>query len=736
MNWEAKWLRTEVKTYRGKPTVFVDGKPRPALFSSQLAHRMGDFIDAGFEVFDTHPSICPGWYGPDQYDYTLTDEQIEEFLSHKRDALLIVRFWMGYTGFRTHGPDFLDWWAEENPREVAQFYSPDEKRHRFPSYASSKWRKEAAEALGRVIAHLEEKYHDRIFAYVPGAGSCGEWFQTSAFDLESNQNPADYSEPMKSGFQKFVEERYRDLDELNKVWGSRFASFAEIQLPTPDQRRLATFGSLRDPAQERQVIDFYDYYNGLVADMLVDWAKVAKDACDRQKIIMAFFGYLWTTNERHSLARSGHTHLSKVLSSPDVDAIVAPYIYDFRHVGGVVSSQTLTTTVSRAGKLLINEMDPPTSLKTTWSYRAYSPKTHEESIGIMRRDTTYNLTRGIGGWYMDLYDGAYSHPRLIEGLQHAREIGEEHWLQAGESVAEVAVLVAEKSSHYFREGDPFLGALWTTFKVWQLERMGLPFDELLVSELDDPAVRDYKLYIIPDAVALSDYERRLVKQKCCQRGQTVVWCYGAGVLTDRAFSLEAMGDLVGMEIGADFEPGELVVRIDTDDHPLLQGLPEVPITYGTNGSYPPNEKIKEQACLGIYPDSEQGFRVSPRFWVNDAGADCLGTLEGVERPGLAIKRSKDWTSIFSSAPLLPKEILRDAARDAGCHVYTDFPGQLMACRGYVGFYAHATGQCTIHLPGSYRVRELFSGESLGQGKDRVELAVKEGSAFLLRLESD
>ena len=87
---------TELKDYQGRPTLFINNEAHDGLFCSVRSPYMQNFIDAGFDIFDTHPATPHGWIDNGQYDYTETDAYIEAYLSQKPDAKLIIRFWFGY----------------------------------------------------------------------------------------------------------------------------------------------------------------------------------------------------------------------------------------------------------------------------------------------------------------------------------------------------------------------------------------------------------------------------------------------------------------------------------------------------------------------------------------------------------------------------------------------------------------------------------------------------------------
>jgi hypothetical protein len=111
----------------------------------------------------------------------------------------------------------------------------------------------------------------------------------------------------------------------------------------------------------------------------------------------------------------------------------------------------------------------------------------------------------------------------------------------------------------------------------------------------------------------------------------------------------------------------------------------------------------------------------------------LGRLAGLNHPGLVVKKISNWTSIYSSAPIVPAALLREIARVAGCHIYSDGNDVVYANRDYLGIYMPAGGSRTIHLPATSDVTDLLTNQKLGQGER--EFAVKEppNTTLLLKM---
>jgi hypothetical protein len=129
-----------------------------------------------------------------------------------------------------------------------------------------------------------------------------------------------------------------------------------------------------------------------------------------------------------------------------------------------------------------------------------------------------------------------------------------------------------------------------------------------------------------------------------------------------------------------------------------------------------------------------GFRISPRFYGDDPGAQTLGKLAGVDKPGLVVKKQAGWTSIYSSAPILPAALLRNIARAAGCHIYSDAGDNVYASRSFLGIYAPEGGARILRLPHRSRVLDLLEDKVLADNVTEMPLKLSPNQTVLLKLE--
>jgi len=94
-----------------------------------------------------------------------------------------------------------------------------------------------------------------------------------------------------------------------------------------------------------------------------------------------------------------------------------------------------------------------------------------------------------------------------------------------------------------------------------------------------------------------------------------------------------------------------------------------------------------------------------------------------------------WTSVYSSAPILPAALLRSIARAAGCHIYSNVDDVVSANRKILSIYAPGGGTRTIHLPQKSKVVDLLDNRVIVEGASEFPLTLEPNDSVLLAIES-
>ncbi len=441
------------------------------------------------------------------------------------------------------------------------------------------------------------------------------------------------------------------------------------------------------------------------------------------------------------MVHSGHLGLAKVLRSPDVDFIASPYTYDNKQIGGPNNSQTLPEAVALHGKLYFNEVDTETHLhqrQWRWGNSLNNPKNWEETKGLLIRDYGYALSKGFGMWWTDLHGGTFHDDQIIRLLGDLKKVDEKYLDADKRSNADIAVVLDEASFTYFGDGEPLFNALLTAQKQWELGFIGAPWDPCLLTDMANPKLRDYKLYIFLNTFRVTPEQRAAIHARLKRNHATAVWVYAPGYIGEK-LSVDYMQDLTGIRLAESDSAGELHVDITAYDHAYTKSLPNG-FAYGTDVNvaniirwYDHQIYLKDPRDPSLQRDLP-GFRINPRFWSDDPEAKVLGRLAGLDKPGLVVKKQPGWTSVYSSAPILPATLLRNIARAAGCHIYSEANDVVYANRNFLCIYAPGGSTRTIHLPEESRVVDLLENRIVSEGTKEFPLTMAPNSTVLLGIE--
>ena len=337
---KSKALVAEVKLYQRTPTLFLNGKPvfagmcwvdTPSVEGWKDVEGARRVAQAGIHIYSFDAGKDFEWVEPrvgrsDPFDFSTVEARYGKIIEVDPLALFHLRLHFEF------GPD--DWWLKAFPGECE---ISSEGRPMSQSFASEVWQKQVNDFLKALIAHLKRTgLIDRISAFQPGAGGTGEWVKG---ETSMSWLCADFSEPMRRYFRRWLRSQYHnDLAAFRATWNDPHISFETAEVPSAEQQLQAKLYTFRDPARERNVIDYFRCFADLSSDLVIDFCRTIKEETDGKKLAGAFYGYLLEMNnggfhgERQesdysTYQRSGHLDLKKVFESPYVDFLVSPYAY-------------------------------------------------------------------------------------------------------------------------------------------------------------------------------------------------------------------------------------------------------------------------------------------------------------------------------------------------------------------------------------------------------------------------
>lgn len=715
--------RTEVRPHLGRPVFHVDDRPySKPVFETYVPETrfFRQFAEAGTDVFSFSTNLGPGfcaptWLGPDQWDFRQLDQLAGRVLEANPRGLLLPRIYLTTP----------DWWIKANPDECQVLATGGTTYRRgighgrdgkaFPSLASAPWRADTARAQQQVIRHLQESdYGAHLFGYMVTGLMSEEWYHWSIHTGELS----DYSRHATQAFRDWLSAKYRTVDALRIAWNEPRVDFATAAVPSQEARQRGRTRTFRDPASEMPVIDWYLFYNDLVPDTLAVFLRAAKEACQFQKVVGAFYCYMF---EFGGDPEFGHNAMAKLLRSPHLDFALVTASYHNRDLGrGADYARAPLTSVALHGKLwyhdndtvsfrydAINAANPDRATVARYRKELGVTATAEETIWQYRRAAGFVLAQGLQQSFFDLHGGYFDDPQLMAEVQRLNALCADASQHDGSSVAEILVVSDETSNAYATFESGFLQQTLQPAQV-QYAKMGAPHDSILVDDLASADLERHKLVIFLNCFHLSGAQRDLIHRRVLQRGRTVLWCYAPGLFEGHGSAVEAMRELSGLQLSLAPDPAPVRLRIALSSQPFagLERLPDRLVGH-------------EHAWARLVS-------------VTDPQATTLGVLEGRSDVALAVKPLAGWTSMFTLNPVLPAAVLRIFARRAGVHIYNERDDTLYAGASFLAVNADGAGPRTLCFPQPVDLWDPFRSDLLAHGVTRWERELRDKETLLVR----
>ena len=548
-----------LKDVDGKPLVFSKNFEKYKKFHT-------DFCNAGVNI---HTSILhSGWVGTDEYDYSLADKVLETVFSYGDDVYYIPRIKLN--------PPIE--WCRDNPEELfvynegprtkeeirslvgtlkqdylgyesgMGYYRADEYVDNRPnvgglislqSFSSKKWQKDAAEALRRLIDRIENsKYADRVIGYHLAYGACGEtvlWGRTSC-------RYGDYGIANRRAFFEWGVKKYGSAEKLAEVWGQKGITAENIIIPAPEERtgKTDSFADFMRTGKKDTICIDYDIFSSDVnTDALLHFAKTAKAS---GKPVGSFYGYFMHID---NAAYTGHLGLEKLLNRPYIDFFAAPKSYYRSGYGQPGGEMCPAQSVNRK-KLWLDELDNRTHLATEVLEGLYCSKTEKDTMNVMVREFSKNMAHGSGFWWMDLGGGWFDDTSLMNEIHKLVLLNNKMRAMSAKSVADVLVVVDERSALYMRANHDLRCGFVEDF-LSEMQMSGVIFDTYRAADLESLDLSAYKLVIFAYCEYMDCEWYRDVKNRL-NPNTVVMFNYASGLHCKDGFDLGNAERIMGCSL--------------------------------------------------------------------------------------------------------------------------------------------------------------------------------------------
>lgn len=721
-------IESKIENYNGTPTLMIDGEPRGAIFYLRpdlnvylQTDAEASMYKSDLDLYITYGgSLYKGgcdeiWHEDGTIDYDVFDSTIYDTLGANNDALVMVHIGM-------FAPT---WWLEKNPDERVLASNGDKLlKLDDASFSSEKFRKEAGEVLKKLIAHMKEQsYFNRVYGLKISGGHTYEWM---TWGTGADQGP-DYSKASQNGFKKYLKETYKTVEALRKAWGDDSVTFESATAPDWNEKqnnKTVYEGSIANGDYPRNIIDWNLYLNEASADTFLYYCQIAKEATDNKIIVGGYNGYLWTYNSYDANGKA-HTAMDRVLDSEYVDWISSPISYNERLLGESDQYMAMIDTVQEHGKLYIAEQDNRTCLSSSyagqswdadWDFQVGQTRTLEDTIKQEKRDFANAMVNGNGQWLYDMYGGWLDDDQIYDYISDAKEEYDISVYMERDQRSDVAVFVGDETYAYMST-DTNTNNAYTLFEPMLMEQrkhlaaMGTGYDTYAMSSLLEGKVSAHKLNIVFSPFEVTEEMQEAVNKYLKTNNQYVVWVYLPGISDGKGWNIQNMETLTGFKIGLEEKKTSLQVKITNSGNPITEGIEN--LKYGSSA-----------------PDS-----TSPYTWIEDtSGATVLGYNMTNGKAGLAVKQMDNWTSIYSSAPCLDVELLRNLLKVSGCHIYSENNDDIIyANNHYVAVHSSEAGEKTITLPDNASVYDVFEEKFVSMDTDKFTFETDANDTHVFRL---
>lgn len=551
-----------------------------------------------------------------------------------------------------------DSWRKSHPNDLVEF--EDGKKSSHGSVASANVRRDAISALRLTLRALEAKFGSNLAGYHLTGQNTGEWFYPQAWGWRM------------VGFEAPMREAWARLDEG--------------PFPTAQERRDEGIQALLDPVRQSKRVAFNRFLQDTMADHLLALSRVVREEAPG-RLTLLFYAYTFQmATYRNGAACTGHLATRRLLDSPDVDILCGPIAYNDRQVGGSAPCMAAGESITKAGKLWLNEDDTSGILARAafFDYPGWGsgPSNWTDTLSLARRNLAQNRVRHFPTWWMDLgATGWWNDERIWAPHDELAPVLKADLTQAKPFRPDIALVVDEAAGLFLANND---AALAVSRKLvydsrTNLSRVGAPYGQWL---LDDEIAGNIqaRLHILANAWAVADGVRAKLAKDLSVKN--VIWAWAAGALTSKGFDANAMHVLTGFK---------------------FERLPEESIAMAT-----PTE---EGRAIGLIDPFGVPTNIAPLLSPGVRPGDGVWARYDNGKPAVVLHVRPDGSRVlFCGVPELPTPLLREMARLSGVHLYTREPSHVWARDGFVSVHTTAAGTLNLDSGRKGKWRNLITGE--------------------------
>ncbi len=455
----------------------------------------------------------PFWRFKGGYDWKTLDKQFDDILAANPNASLICIIDLNSAPWLMRRMSF------------AHTFDSDSFSMLSNSVVCKYWRTETEQFLKDYLKHLEEKFGDKIKAYMLACGHTDEW-------LDYDYGIA--SQCKLTAWHKWLKKNKKDIIDVPPISRLYKAEFENV---------------VRSPKTEGDCVDYIRFINDSVADALIDFGKIARKTIAKDKQLGAFFGYI----HRHAL--DGHLEYERVYANENFDFFVSPGLYKTRMMGQASGFMCADGTRRRLGKGWLHEIDHRTH---TYNHQlseyvrivdVANWKNQEENDAGLKREFSVATIGHSSLWCFDMWGSVFKTPETLATVKNGHRVWDKFRADNSPKVAEIAVFADPQSLAYvnqMRKGNFNHAAVLRD----NASAIGAPIEIFSFSDIGKVDLSKYKLLMFPQSFMITPERKALLEKYAMKDGKTILTIYAPAIVDGENLDVENVKKFTGFDFGA------------------------------------------------------------------------------------------------------------------------------------------------------------------------------------------
>ncbi len=402
----------------------------------------------------------------------------------------------------------------------------------------SRWKEETTAYLRAFINYCETRHRERVCGYILACGRTLEWIESR------NDKPG----PAKcAAYTQWCRER--GLPE---------------NPPDFAQMDLSAHGFLRDPQTEKTKIQWLRFCNELTGRLAEDFIRIARASITNGSAIGLFFGHTMYASA------GGHNECEQVFDRAAPDFVIGAACNTEQTIGGNGGFNVAEFMLKNRNICFLSECDRLTStsnLQLSEFIRIPETghwvrwKTVKEDVAGFRREVGMALIHSFSFWPFNIWGNSYRSSELRDTIRSCIRIWKRYAGKSGKSASQILLVADPESNYYVNMRYPVVpNVLGWKLRGKILPESGTAFDTAHFQDLSRMELDCYKLIIFQNLFVVGEEKERILREKICRNGRTVLFLYAPGIIRKNRY------DPTNVEriCGTPYAPSGLFIRRYSD----------------------------------------------------------------------------------------------------------------------------------------------------------------------------